>query len=1296
MKNLQLLGFSSSEAIHNSENACMSIDVDKGYVYLVSPTHFIGFAPDTQAVVVELLLESSFPDNDSSQSIVGIQYLPLLDGVCFATSSGDVNLFDTTIPQLECVGSVDSGLTCMSWSPDQEIVAFTTGQATIILMNKDFDPVSEVPIRSEIFATDAPVNVGWGKKETQFHGSLGKEAAKIKSEDDSGRVRTEDDDMMPRISWRGDGQFFVVSSVSEKGNRELRVWSREGDVLSTSEFVTAQGMLLDWRPSGNVIASVQTLPDQQQQVIFFEKNGLRHGEFSLRSNQSKAVKLSWNIDSSVLCVWNKIALPDTETFYDTVQFWYSSNYHWFLKQELKFMEDSVSDLCWDVESSLKFHILTKAGSYMSYQFSWEVFQSRGHHVNNDASVVMVDGAHLLLTPMSSVIIPPPMSAHTLQTECSINQVAFHPTCQHLALLLSDGKLVIVTKTLQKNESTENRNSSEFFQARVDFEMNNKLWSGPGSLYQLTWWKHDTLLALGKLNEEGENVICEISLSENDGEYKAKYQNVLPVENILRLSVNIDTGSVAVECDDGSILKYTSDCGHAELKPWVDSTGNTIVLPQPCIYIQTVQIGDEEVVIGLTEHSRLYVNDKEIANNCSSFFVHDEYLLLTTTSHVLRCLSILPDGKGLSSLLAGKTLEENVRNIERGSKIITAVTQDTKMILQMPRGNLEAIHPRVLILSYLKKCFDNVRYKDAFTCMRRHRINLNLLYDHNCKHFLENVATFIQQVESVSFVNMFLSELKADDVTQSLYADYYRDKTPAEKLEKKVDTICDAMRKALETIDQNKYLLCILTSHVKKSTPELETALQIVKNLKDSKQVTEAEDALKYLLFLVDVNKMYDVALGMYDFQLVLMVAEKSQKDPKEYLPFLNNLRKMEENYQKYSIDKYLKRYSKAIKHLAKCGPERFNECLELIKEQNLYTEALQLYSGSEYKTIAACYGEYLIEKRRYEESGLVLFRCGHYERALEAFQECGNWRQVFCVATGKLAFSTEQILHLARSMSGYLKEHNRIAEAAVVLVDYANDSEGAIECLIHGKLWEEALRLIYKHDREDIIETHFQPALCEACEQTLASFESKKEDFEQYRTRLGVVREEKEKRKLQLIDNELEEDLNADLFSDISSITGQSTMTSSSVSSRTSRTTGKSYKNRKKSQRKKVSLKEGSQYEDLALMEALAEIISFVDKMQEEVSTLLRMLMLFAYQQEASMLQSTYGEILDMVRGSMNDIWPPGLPQETTPVSFGPHLTSNTIVRSMKNNDTTQRKDIPTPPAPVLQKLLHWRLDQLM
>ena len=39
----------------------------------------------------------------------------------------------------------------------------------------------------------------------------------------------------------------------------------------------------------------------------------------------------------------------------------------------------------------------------------------------------------------------------------------------------------------------------------------------------------------------------------------------------------------------------------------------------------------------------------------------------------------------------------------------------------------------------------------------------------------------------------------------------------------------------------------------------------------------AEDAIKYIIFLADANKLFDVALGMYDFELVLAVAQNSQK-----------------------------------------------------------------------------------------------------------------------------------------------------------------------------------------------------------------------------------------------------------------------------------------------------------------------------------------------------------------------------------------------------------------------------------
>ena len=82
---------------------------------------------------------------------------------------------------------------------------------------------------------------------------------------------------------------------------------------------------------------------------------------------------------------------------------------------------------------------------------------------------------------------------------------------------------------------------------------------------------------------------------------------------------------------------------------------------------------------------------------------------------------------------------------------------------------------------------------------------------------------------------------------------------------------------------------------------------------------QTEEAVKYTLFLVDVNELYNIALGMYDFDLVLIIAEKSQKDPKEYLPFLNELRRLPVDYQRYRIDLFLRKFSKALEHVSKCG-----------------------------------------------------------------------------------------------------------------------------------------------------------------------------------------------------------------------------------------------------------------------------------------------------------------------------------------------------------------------------------------
>ena len=48
----------------------------------------------------------------------------------------------------------------------------------------------------------------------------------------------------------------------------------------------------------------------------------------------------------------------------------------------------------------------------------------------------------------------------------------------------------------------------------------------------------------------------------------------------------------------------------------------------------------------------------------------------------------------------------------------------------------------------------------------------------------------------------------------------------------------------------------------------------------------AKEALEYVSWLVNPNMLFDVALTTYSFELVTLVATQTQKDPKEYVPYL--------------------------------------------------------------------------------------------------------------------------------------------------------------------------------------------------------------------------------------------------------------------------------------------------------------------------------------------------------------------------------------------------------------------------
>src|SRR4051812_13626953 len=97
---------------------------------------------------------------------------------------------------------------------------------------------------------------------------------------------------------------------------------------------------------------------------------------------------------------------------------------------------------------------------------------------------------------------------------------------------------------------------------------------------------------------------------------------------------------------------------------------------------------------------------------------------------------------------------------------------------------------------------------------------------------------------------------------------YRDtKTPADPafpetsavVPNKINTICDAFLEKLRN-QKNANLQNIITANVCKNPPALDDGLTVVAELMEEDE-TLAERAVEHICFLVDVNRLYDHALG---------------------------------------------------------------------------------------------------------------------------------------------------------------------------------------------------------------------------------------------------------------------------------------------------------------------------------------------------------------------------------------------------------------------------------------------------
>lgn len=104
-------------------------------------------------------------------------------------------------------------------------------------------------------------------------------------------------------------------------------------------------------------------------------------------------------------------------------------------------------------------------------------------------------------------------------------------------------------------------------------------------------------------------------------------------------------------------------------------------------------------------------------------------------------------------------DERCRNIERGGKLVTVTPSTFAVTLQMPRGNIETIHPRALVLAGIRTFIDRKDYRSAFLACRSQMVDMNILHDYAPEQFMENVQLFVDQVKRIDYVDEFISRLR---------------------------------------------------------------------------------------------------------------------------------------------------------------------------------------------------------------------------------------------------------------------------------------------------------------------------------------------------------------------------------------------------------------------------------------------------------------------------------------------------------------------------------------------------------
>ncbi|KAJ8540357.1 hypothetical protein K7X08_030276 [Anisodus acutangulus] len=1258
MKNVKILKEQFSKLHLQSEDEVISFsafDVERNRLFLASSSNFIynlHLPSSSQNSGAWNSISDNLIDLEPGDFITSMDYLMEKEALIIGTSYGLLLLYTADDNMTEIVGRLEGGVKCISPSPDGDLLGVITGFGQILMMTPDWDVLYEMAL--DELPEDIDVH------EHTYSSNFSSESP---------------------ISWRGDGRYFATLSRvnnSQFLHKQLKIWERDSGALhSVSKSNPFMGSTLDWMPSGAKIAAVYDRKEDRKcpSIVFFERNGLQRSSFCLNVETDATVELvKWNCNSDLLATVVK------GEKYDSLKIWFLSNNHWYLKQEIRYVKDDKVRFMWDPIKPLQLVSWTVGGHITTYNFVWITA------VMNNSVALVIDDSKILITPLSLSLIPPPMYLFCLNFPSAIQSMAFYSkgSMNHLAASLSDSRLCVVE--LPATDCWEELEDKEFDVEAASFD------SGYASFIHLAWLDSHKLLGVSH-NQINNSAIKDSSKDELSIYYlqeielmcsedcipnsvtcsgwQAKVLNRLSLEGtIIGIVPDQETGcSAYVQFDGGKVFEYAfkladarglhqkrDDMSFSSSCPWMDLVQIEGCLPQKAL------------LFGLDDSGRLLVGERTLCNNCSSFSFYSNsadhtltHLILATKQDLLFIIDISDILKGELEVKYGNFLavfkrrkgEDEINYIqiwERGAGIVGVLHGDeSAIILQTVRGNLECIYPRKLVLASIINALIQGRYKDALLMVRRQKIDFNVIIDHcGWQNFVQSVAEFVKQVNNLSYITEFVCSIKNENIMETLYKNYISlpHDNEAKAVEhgdlksshrnSKVHSVLLAIRKALEehVAESPARELCILTTLARSDPPALEQALKRIKIIREkelsgsddlSRELyPSAEETLKHLLWLSDSEAVFEAALGLYDLNLAAIVALNSQKDPKEFLPYLQELENMPIVLMRYNIDLRLQRFEAALQHIVSAGDAYFEDSMILMKKNpQLFPSGLQLVTDSVKRNqVLEAWGDHLSSTKCLEDAATTYLCCSCLDKALKAYRECGNWGGVLTVA-GLIKLGKEEVLQLAQELCEELQALGKPGDAAKIALEYCADVSAGISFLVSAREWEEALRTAFLHRRDDLV-LEVRTASLECASTLVSEYEEGLEKVGKYLTRYLAVRQRRLllAAKLQSDErsiNELDDDTASEINSNFSGMSAYTLGTrKGSAASINSRASTKVRDMRR--QRNRGKIRAGSPGEEMGLIDHLKGM-SLTTGAKHELKSLLICLVMLQKEDIARKLQ---------------------------------------------------------------------------